>query len=218
MYFSIDQTAQLNKRVGKLEKNTHVELVTAVVGRCDNYPEIPWKAFAMGTAICALLVLIQDYVLPGWTGSYRVLFNIVFVLGTGAFIALLTVFWPGFARLFLDKTRAKTEAEQFARSFFLEREIFKTRERTGILMLIGLFEHQVIILPDSGVADRVDPQDLKQVITQMTVSLKKGDFFKALNQGINALEDRLSEKGFKGVPGAVNQIPDEPIEQKGADK
>ncbi len=218
MYFSTDQTAQLNKLVGKLEKNTHVELVTAVVGRCDNYPEIPWKAFAMGTVFSALLVLIQDFIRPGWTGFDTALLNMVIVIGVGAFSALLTVFWPGFARLFLDKTRAKTETEQYARSLFLEREIFKTRERTGILLLIGLFEHQVTILPDSGIVNRVDSQDLKHIIGQMTVSLKKSDFFQALSQGITALEDRLSEAGFKGVPGAANQISNEPIEQKGADK
>lgn len=32
---------------------------------------------------------------------------------------------------------------------FLERGVFQTRDRTGLLLMISLFEHRIVILPDA---------------------------------------------------------------------
>ena len=52
-----------------LEARTGVEVVTAVVGKCDGYPEIVWKAFALGASLAALVVIALDVVRPDWATS-----------------------------------------------------------------------------------------------------------------------------------------------------
>src|SRR6266852_5151260 len=96
------------------------------------------------------------------------LVHVVMILGVAAASALLAVFVPGFARLFLRPVRRHLEVRHYARSLFLTRELFKTRERNGVLLLISRFERQVEILPDTGLHDRVSEGDWRTVIARMT--------------------------------------------------
>jgi putative membrane protein len=218
MYFNNDQTAQLNGFVSQVEKRTGTEVVAAVVGKCDSYPEIPWKAFALTATISALAYLIQTIARPDWTTTLSVQLALFFVLGAGAAAALLALFWPAFGRLFLNRLRAETETEQYARAFFLERELFKTRARTGILMMVSLFERKVVIVPDTGIAGRLDAKALQAVISQMAPHLRGRDRFQALARGLSALEAELVKAGFGPLRETDNQISDSLIQQKGADR
>ena len=83
MYFSEDQTRRLDARIRLLEKNTGIELVTAVVGKCDHYPEIPWKAFALGVAFGALVIVVQGVLRPDWLSTYSALIHTLLVYGGG---------------------------------------------------------------------------------------------------------------------------------------
>ena len=38
-----------------------------------------------------------------------------------------------------------------AMAAFVEEEVFSTRDRTGILLFLSLFEHRVVVLGDSGI-------------------------------------------------------------------
>jgi putative membrane protein len=218
MYFNDDQTAQLNHLIRKIEQRTGVELVAAVVGKCDSYPEVPWKAFALAVSTIALIHLIQTIARPDWITAWSVQLALVFVLGAGAAVALLSIFWPAFGRLFLHRLRAETEAEQYARALFLERELFKTRARTVILILVSLFERTVVILPDSGVAGRLDTKVLQAIISRMAPYLRKGDRFQALAVGLSALEAGLLQAGFGPLRGSDDQIKETLIEEKGEDR
>jgi putative membrane protein len=215
MYFSEDQTQRLDARIRLLEKNTGIELVTAVVGKCDHYPEIPWKAFALGVAFGALVIVAQGVLKPDWLSTYSALIHTLLVLGAGTVMALLTVFWPAWARCFLDKPRAEAEIRQYAQSVFLEREIFKMPARTGMLLLVGLFERRVVILPDRGVGRRLSPEALRLVIAAMQGDLKRGNRLQALTNGVSVLEEQLKAAGFATATEDVDRIPEALLQQKG---
>ena len=215
MYFSEDQTQRLDARIRLLEKNTGIELVTAVVGKCDHYPEIPWKAFALGVAFGALVIVAQGVLRPDWLSTYSALIHTLLVLGAGTVMALLTVFWPAWARCFLDKPRAEAEIRQYAQSVFLEREIFNVPARTGMLLLVGLFERRVVILPDSGVARRLSPEALRRVIAAMQGDLKRGNRLQALTNGVSVLEEQLKMAGFATATEDADRIPEALLQQKG---
>jgi putative membrane protein len=217
MYLSQDQSRQLDTAIRGLEKNTGIELVAAVVGKCDHYPEIPWKAFALGAAFSTLAVLAQVLLRPDWLSSSSALVQAVIVLGVGTLMALLTMAWPGWARCFLDKTRSESEMRQYAQSLFLEHHLFATTNRTGILLLVGLFERRVVILPDRDLDARLPSGMLQAVIEAMRPALRRGDRFQALSRGVSAMMENLLAAGFKAATEDVDQIPDTLIQQKGKD-
>jgi putative membrane protein len=206
----------LNLRIVETEKCTNTQIMLAVIKRSDSYAEIPWKAFALGASVAGLLFFILNLLLYYWISQAMVLIAVAATLFVGAAFALLAVFVPGFAKLFLSTHRAEVEVRQYAESLFLERELFATSNRVGMLLLISLFERQVILLPDKGVRNRLTMDALRKVITPMTLLLKRNEISKALEDGLKQLSLILEAKTDGGLAnGNENDLPNEIIEEKG---
>jgi len=205
---------QLDHRVADAEKRTGAQIVLAVVERSDVYAELPWKAFALGAAVAGLAIAVLDLLRPEWHTSTAVLLSVTATLIAGAACALVCVGLPGFARMFLDAHRAEVETQQYAESLFLSREIFATRGRTGVLLLVSLFEHQVIMLPDTGLSKRLGREATQSIIARMTPLLASGQVANAFAAGLTGLEESL---GVTMSAGAVeNELPNGIIEEKGS--
>ena len=111
------------------------------------------------------------------------------------------MFVPPFGRLFLRDTRREVEVRQYAESLFLKRELFATRQRTAVLVLISLFERRIEILADTGLRGRIAEPDWHGVIARMTPVLKRGEAAGALREGLSALEALLTDRGFTAAGG-----------------
>lgn len=203
----------LEKRIAEAEKLSQTQIVLATVKRSDCYREIPWKAFALGTSVAGLLALSFDLLFIGWLRNSNVLISVVAILAIGAFMALLTILLPGFAKLFLPDSRADTETHQYAESLFLSKELFATERRTGILLVISLFERKVIILPDKGLKDIVSEDDLKYIIRLMKQPLAQRKFRQAMEIALGELI-RIIKPGSV-VENSANELSDKIIEDKG---
>lgn len=209
---SDEDRSRLDQRVSEAEKKTGAEIVLSVVDRCDAYPELPWKAFALGASLVGLTIFIIDMLRSVWISGASTLWSVGMMLAAGAACALLCVLLPGIARIFLDKERAELEARQCAESLFLSRELFATSKRNGILMLIGLFERQVILLPDTGLGSQLDKNMLEKIIARMTKTLASGMVADALEEGVQGLEEVLSA-ATSGK--SKNELSDNVIEEEG---
>ena len=203
----------LDKRVAEAEKKTGTEIVLSVIERCDSYPELPWKAFALGASLTGLAIMAITIIQAVWISGLTALFIVVGILAVGAINALLCVFVPGFARIFLDRERAEMETRQYAESLFLTRELFATKKRTGILVLIGLFERQVVLLPDTGLSDHMDQKRLEGIIARMTKTLASGRVADALEEGVQGLEEVLSGTASSK---SKNELSNNVIEEEGS--
>ena len=209
------ESAALEQAIAGLEAQTGVQLVTAVIGKADSYVELPWKAFALGASAAGLVLVIADALWPRWTGASEALISAVSILGIGAASALLAIVAPAYARLFLRATRRDLEVRHYAQAFFLRRELFATKERNGILLLVSLFERKVEILPDVALHARFDSGDWRAVIDAMTPLLRERRCFDALQQGVARMQAVLVAKGVPAAAGG-NDLPDRPIQETGA--
>jgi putative membrane protein len=205
---------QLDLQVTQAEKRTGAQIVLAVVERSDAYAELPWKAFALGAAVAGLAIAALDLLRPAWHSPTAVLLSLAGTLLTGAACALACVSLPGFARLFLAAHRAEVETRQYAESLFLSREVFATRGRTGILLLVSLFEHQIIMLPDSGLVERLSREAAQKIIARMTTLLASGEVANALQAGLTGLEESL--RGTAPADVLENELPNGIVEEKGS--
>ena len=203
MNLSEPERQHIAERAARLEARCGVEAVVTIAGRCDAYPEAPWKAFALFSALGAFasILLLPNAVL-----------GIPTFLGAGAAAALATVFIPPFARLFVGAARRETEARQYASACFLARGIGRTERRNGLLLLVGLFERTVVILPDAGLD--LAEAELKPIIAGMAPQLAVGRLAPALLGGLDALEALLAAKGRAG--GGRDEIAQEVFVEKGA--
>ena len=204
--------SRLDVHVAETEKRTRTQIVLTIIERSDTYAELPWKAFALGASVAGLLFLLPGWWLYGRYPHVTVLTTVVGILACGALLALLTVMIPRFGRCFLSDHRAEVEVQQYAKSLFLERELFATQRRTGILVLVSLFERRVVILPDKGLDERLKEYDVRDMIATMTPSLKR----KQISQAFHAGLDQLSHILTTNAPDAgYDELPNEIIEEEG---
>jgi putative membrane protein len=141
--------------------------------------------------------------------------HVLVILGSGAFLALLTIFWSPFARLFVDRTRRDVEVTQFAQSLFFRRGLDRTRGRVGILLLVSLFERKVVLLADEGFDGRIDAPDWGVLTRRITLLVRHGSTAIALRAGLDGMEAMLLERGFC-APGEGNELPDAVLETRGS--
>jgi len=143
-----------------------------------------------------------------------VLLVVVATLGAGALSALACVFRPSIARFFLNPHRAEVEVRQYAQSLFLDRELFATRGHTGVLLLVSMFERQVVLLPDRGLEERLSGDASKEIVRRMTAALAAGRVGSALEDGLAGLENALAASATGPCP--ENELPDTIVEEEGA--
>jgi len=212
-HLSEQERWHLDQRVANVEKHTGSQVVLAVIEKSDSYVELPWKAFALGAAVTGLAVAMLDLLHSPWSTSFTLFFGVTATLIAGAVCALLCVALPNFARIFLDAHRAEVETRQYAESLFLSREVFATRRRTGILLLVSLFEKRIVVLPDTGLRRSLNADALQGIISRMTAPLAAGHVGRALEAGLAGLEEVLGS-GATAASGE-NELPNEIVEEGG---
>jgi len=206
------ERSRLDQRIEETEKRTHTQIVLSLIQRSDNYEELPWKAFALGASISGLALIPLARWLYGWYPQFTCLITAAGILACGALLALLTIVCPPFARCLLPGHRAETEVRQYAKSLFLDRELFATKKRTGILVLVSLFERRVNIIPDTGLDLRLKEGHVHNIITEMTPLLKRKQVSRAFEAGLDCLSRMLTTAEPYG---GDNELSNEIIEEDG---
>lgn len=215
MRLNAEERRRIDQCVAAFEAHTGTQVVTAVVGKSDNYPEVPWKAFALGASVTALARLWLDLARPDWLSGYGALLDAVLILGVGAALALLTIRLHAFARLFLHGARAEAEVMQHAQALFLRHDVFATPMRNGVLILVSIFERRVVILPDTGLRAQIGDLALHPIIGSMTPLLAKGRVCDALCRGVAEVEALLAASGLRATGTEGAGLPDAVIEEGG---
>ena len=216
MLLTPDERRKIDQCVAAFEARTGTQVVAAVVDKSDDYPEIPWKAFALGVAVTALGLLVIELVRPDWPGAWHTLVFSVTTLGVGAGLALATLRSASVARLFLNPVRAEAEVFQHAEGLFVRNELFRTRERNGLLILVSRFERRVVVLPDVALGARVAKTDLQRIVDHVSRMLAENRVCDGLCGGIAEAGSLLATAGFVAGGAATNEIPDSVIEEGGA--
>ena len=213
-FLSENDRSLLDSRIADAENKTGAQIVLTTVKRSDSYAEIPWKAFAIGVSVSGFGVLLYNLLVLTWMTVNLILLSLGIVLAAGFFFVLLTIFFPPFARLFLPLHRRETETMQYAESLFLSHELFATSARRGILVMVSVFEKQVVILPDKGIRDKLTPEIMKNIISGMTNNLQNNRIREAFENGLDELVMGLA--AGDSVKSGSNELSNEIIEEEGA--
>jgi putative membrane protein len=205
----------IESHIARVEAATGVQIVVALINKADTYLELPWRAFALGASMGAFATVVTDAWSTTWL-TFGTLLTAAVTLGAGAALAIAAMLAPPFARLFLRDIRRNAEVRQYAESMFLRRELFATRERNAVLVLVARFERKVEIRPDVGLHDRVTSAEWSRVIAKMAPALSDERYADAFRDGLEAIEALLVGKGVVRSADATNEVSNRPIIEKGA--
>lgn len=193
-----DEAAAIERSVAAFEARTGIEIVAAVERRSDVYPEVPWRAFALGASLAALFALAGAWLRADGTAPGALLAQAATSLGVGALAALASMLVPGFGRAFIRDGRMHEEVRQRAEVVFLARELFATPGRDAILVLVSRFERRVVVVPDVAWRGRVSTAEWGTVVERMTPLLAGDRIVEAFGAGFDAIGALVEARGAGG--------------------
>ncbi|MEL7638824.1 MAG: hypothetical protein AAGU21_04185 [Solidesulfovibrio sp.] len=184
-FFSPDEQKRILEAVRAAEAQTAAEIVPMVVGASDSYPKAE-LACALTVGLVAGVVLS---LLGGTRGMW--LFLVYFGLFTLAgFQAAKRL--PALKRPFVSPERARHETLQAAQAAFYVHGLAETRERNALLVYISVFERLVFLLPDSGLARKLDRSVLDTAAAALSDGIRQGRQAEALAETVARLAAALA--------------------------
>ena len=200
-FFSEKEKAEITTAIQEVELKTSGELAVMVVDKSDTYPESRLLAGIIVGALAALGVtdLFFDDSLWVFLPS-AVLLTIL--------ISWVVGFLPAVQRYFIPAARLEEMVREQAVQGFYKKGLYKTREATGVLFFISLFEHRVWVLADHGIYEKISQETLQGYAVDIAKGIKSGQAADALCREIRRAGEVLAQH-FPVGDDDVNELPDQ---------
>ena len=190
------------------EERTSGEIVPYLVKRLGEHPEVRWKGAALGS-LAACLIAGGLHSLGGFWGGAGVSWITLPAL-VGFVSGWLIASWPVVGRWLVDDEVMERRVRLRAEAAFLEEEVFRTRDRTGILVLLGLWEHRAAILADEGIHNAVPEGEWQKLVDQLVQGIGAGRPTEALVEVIGRCGDLLETYDVRRRPDDEDELSDAP--------
>jgi putative membrane protein len=198
-FFSEEQKQRIEAAVREAEARTSGEIVPMVVDESFDYP----RAEILGGGLFALATAVTLSWAFGHSSVW--VFLPLFVLFYFPFKLLIGA-TPALKRRLIPAAEIDAEVQEKALVSFLEQGLHRTREETGILILISLFEHRVQILADRGISSVVAQQEWDDIVARITAGIHAGRTTEALCEAVRRCGDLLQER-FPARHDNVDELP-----------
>jgi putative membrane protein len=200
LFFTESDQERLRAAVFDVESRTIGEVVVMVVDASDDYPE---AEIIGGIFLSSFVSLILTFLF--FHASIFWFVPISFVLFFPSKLLLRSL--PHLKKPFLGADRKEEAVRTRAFVAFYEHGLDKTRQRTGVLFFLSLFERKVHILADQGIYSKIGQETLDRYAGIVVEGIKKGHTCDVLCQAIQDTGQLLS-RHFPTIAGDTNELPD----------
>lgn len=189
-FLTDDERGRVEKAIKETEKLTAGEIVVMIISASYEYP----MANVIGaTAVALPLALILTSLVGSW----------LWIGGQNMwlFLGLLTLFFvifhevikriPRLKRFFISRHEIDTEVEEAAMTQFYTKGLYRTRDESGVLVLISVFERRVWILADRGINAKVPKNQWDDIVKMITVGIKQKRSADAIREAVKKIGELL---------------------------
>jgi putative membrane protein len=199
-FFDDEARQRVLEAVRQAEADTLGEIVPVVVARSDAYPEAQERAGITALMLATLVILLLPVEIPLW--EMAAIQAVAFAIGWFA------GGWHPLARLLIGRRAMNAMVRWRAEVAFREEGLSRTRFGTGVLVFASLFEHQVVILGDKPVHEKVGDatwQEAADILVRRIREERPADGFV---EAIGSVGARLREHFPRGEDHNPNELPD----------
>jgi putative membrane protein len=210
--FNDGDFARIKNAVKTAEDKISGEIVPVIVESSGSYSVANFKSALVFSLTGFLAMIILDrYVIDdaSHTLYYDPMFIFSVVLLSGALGFLVPNFSSKVKRFLLSQNEMDDCTRQRAENAFLEEEVFNTRHRTGIMLFISFFEHEVIIMADRGISKVVEQKEWDKMVAELISHIRGGKIVDGVEAGIHRCGEILLEKGFIKTEDDINELRDD---------
>jgi putative membrane protein len=175
-FLTASERERVTRCVREVEKGTSAEIVPLVRSSSCHYP----AAILFGALLVSLLIAsaatAADALLKPWGGQSLVdmwVFPAVFAVAFLLAYPLLRGI-PSLKRLFISRAEITEEVEEAALTAFYRHRLAETRDRTGILLFISVYERRAVVLADKGINLKVPQDSWRQVVDLIVQGIRDG--------------------------------------------
>ena len=206
--FPESDLGRIRDAVKEAEGKTSGEIVPYVVEMSDVYEVAEWRAgVLLGVLALGAFVVVRQFT-DLWLPVDFVEMALVAVLAS-ATGALVTHFVPFLQRLFTGRHLLDLRVHQRAVQAFLAEEVFRTRDRTGILIFLSILERRVVVLGDSGINAKVKPSDWDGIVRMIVTGVKEGKAPEGLISAIRECGRLLEQHGVMRRDDDTDELSDD---------
>ncbi len=206
-FFGAADRTLIEAAVRQAETRTSGEIVPYAVASCDDYEVARWRALGLGALLGALVGTLAFHFGGFWGGLIDLWIAVPPAVGAAVgYLFASTV--PALRRALVSPDLLARRVSQRAAAAFLEQEVFATRDRTGILILVALFERRVAVLGDSGINAAVEQREWDGIVAEIVAGIKAGSPGQALAAGIGKCGELLERHRVMRRVDDADELPD----------
>jgi putative membrane protein len=203
-FLSDTERQKITAAVKEAEKQTSGEIVPMVVSASYRYP----MANVIGAAALALpFSLLLTTFVGGWlwigTQNMWLFLGFLIILFVAFHEIVKRTYW--LKRWFISQREIDEEVEEAALTGFFKEGLYRTREETGILVFISVFEHKVWILADRGINEKVNPGQWDDIVEIIVDGIKRKRQAESICEAVQKIGDLL-KKHFPVRPDDTDEL------------
>ena len=206
--FTDSELERIKAAVRQAEATISGEIVPVIVSKSGYYTIANYKGSLLVGFMAFALIVIFDRFVPS-LAVYDPLLIFILVLLASVIGGVAPNFSDDLRRMLVTQRHMDHATRQRAENAFLEQEIFNTRHRTGIMIFISFFEHEVIIMGDQGISKVVEQKVWDKLVQDLTTQIRKGKTLEGIEAAIKRCGEILLDKGFKKTADDVNELRDD---------
>jgi putative membrane protein len=192
--FSQADLDRITAAVNEAESKTSGEIVPYFTETSDDYRIAHWRGGALFAGLTMCVLLLVQARSETWL-PLSILEGSGLTI-TGFFLGFLLVrLIPSFKRLLIGHSLVEHRVSERASLAFLSEEVFKTRERTGIMIYLSFFERKVVVLGDSGINTKVKQSDWDGIVHALVKSIKENKMTDGIVEAIRQCGSLLQQHG-----------------------
>jgi len=172
--------------VKEVEKITSGEIVPMVVSTSYHYPLSNITGGLLMSLIISVVVMTVLHSESMWIflGVFMLLFVIMHELVKRSF---------PLKRLFISEKEINEEVEEAAIKAFYLQGLYRTRDETGVLIFISVFERRVWVLADRGINQKVAQEAWREIVDMIINGIKSKKQADAIISAVKRVGDILKE-------------------------
>lgn len=195
-FFSPEDLEEIERAVAAAEQRTAGEIVPYAVDASDDYPGTAWTGAALG-ALAGPVAALALHAWLGLWGGWLTLWVALPPLAGAAVGYLAVALSDPLRRRLVPRATIERRVEARAAQVFVEEEVFATRDRTGILLFLSLFEHQVVVMADAGIHRKVEAGEWDRIAAEIVAGIRAGRPGRALADAIGRCGELLAARGVE---------------------
>lgn len=206
--FTDKDLERIKASVKEAESKISGEIVPVFVEKSGHYIIANYRGAVILAAFTFAFLVFSDRYVPAFAIHDPLLLFILVVAG-GTVGALLTHYiWP-IKFLLLSQFHLDQSTRKRAESAFLEEEIFNTRHRTGIMIFVSFFEHEVIVMADRGISKVVGQKEWDKMVENLIENVRRDKVSDGMITAVQRCAEVLLENGFNRTTDDVNELRDD---------